>query len=82
MSAHSLSRRRPSPLLRARRLLGAPPALRASHLLGVVALLSACAGDVTLDLDAEGGLRDRSYVNARSADDADAPPFSGGGDGG
>jgi len=51
---------------------------RASFALIFLAMLPACAGDVSLDLNLEGLLRERSYVNPRSAADPDVPPFSAG----
>lgn len=58
--------------------LRASRVLRASFTFVFLAMLPACAGDVTLDVSADGALRERSYVNARSASDPDVPPFSAG----
>ena len=52
--------------------------VRAFSVLTVLALFPACAGDVSLDVSSDGALRERSYVNPRSAQDPDVPPFSGG----
>ena len=52
--------------------------VRTFSVLAILALFPACAGDVTLDVNADGALRERSYVNPRSASDPDVPPFSGG----
>ncbi len=72
MSVRAFSHFRASPVLRA------CPVLRASFAFIVLAMLPACAGDVTLDVSADGAMRERSYVNPRSASDPDVPPFSAG----
>ena len=69
---------RASSSVHASRVLRAARAFRASSAFIVIAMLPACAGDVTLDVTPDGALRERSYVNARSAEDPDVPPFSGG----
>ena len=52
--------------------------LHASFAFIVIAMLPGCAGDVSPDLNADELLRERSYVNPRSAADPDVPPFSAG----
>ena len=77
MSARAFSRFRASPV-RPPSVPRASSVLRASSTFIVLAMLPACAGDVTLDVSAEGLLGERSYVNPRSAADPDVPPFSAG----
>lgn len=64
--------------VRAFRHFRASPVLRASFAMIQLAMLSACAGDATPAVGDDQVSRERTYVNPRSAADADVPPFSAG----
>ena len=78
MSVRAFSHFRASSVLRASPVLRASFVPRASFAFIVLAMFSACAGEVTLSTDSEEAMRERSYVNPRSAADPGVPPFSAG----